>query len=80
MKSLLLFEEKIWDLQIKEENNALSLNDIHGRFGSSDFMWDLSAKDTEYIDLKECTLRIEGTGSKPVFLDTILYFAVQEGE
>lgn len=74
-----LLEEKMWDLQIKEQKGEPFALETQGKFSSS-FSWYLEIKDTDYGDLKKCLLRVSYQSNQKETIDTVTYLIVESSD
>ena len=81
LKLILLAEEKIYDLQIKEKSGDLSLDmKEEGTFPLPSFSWSLELNDTVYDDLKIADVKVSSTGRRGISLDTVIYLTHSKEE
>ena len=81
LRLLLLGQEKIWDLQVKEKRFEISDSmEKEGSFTLPLFKWNLNLEDTYFSNLKKCTLKIKSEKDKQKPLDLVIYLNAELNE
>lgn len=74
LRLILLSEEKVWDLELEENNKeAKEGMQTQGRFDDS-FSWQVNLEDTNYDNLKKAILTVSSDKRK-YSLDTFIYLS-----